>query len=148
MELPSRILVPVDFSDESIDAVQYAQKLAVALGAELHLLYIIDDPFLSARTTDESYRDTTAHDVTDALRQLIPDDVRDQVNAQFQAATGSPPALICSYAMAHSIDAIIMSTHGRGAIAKALMGSVADKVIRLAPCPVTTIRGDVEEAAT
>ena len=65
---------------------------------------------------------------------------REKFSAQIVTLVGSPFLEIVTYAKSHDIDLIVMGTHGRGPIAHMLMGSVAEKVVRKAPCPVLTVR--------
>jgi nucleotide-binding universal stress UspA family protein len=84
-------------------------------------------------------------EVEDAARRqldtIVTDDDRQKLNAAAVLVTSNSPALtITTYAQEHGVDLIIMGTHGRGAFAHLLMGSVAERVVRTAPCPVLTVR--------
>jgi nucleotide-binding universal stress UspA family protein len=133
----TRILVPTDFSKPSDDALSHARRIADATGATLHVLHVVDNLFLRAVLGDPRDYETAA------LRQL-----QDRVPVE----DGKTPAVlvversdeaaerITSYARNHDIDLIVMGTHGRGRMAHLLLGSVAEKVARTAPCPVLTLR--------
>ena len=78
--------------------------------------------------------------VKDRLGKILTDAERTKYSAQIEMVCGSPFLEIIAYAKSREIDLIVMGTHGRGPIAHMLMGSVAEKVVRKAPCPVLTVR--------
>ena len=133
----ARILVPTDFSKPSDAALAHARRLADATGATLHVLHVVDNMFLRAVLADP-------HDYeTAALRQLqdrIPVEDRGAPAILVVERSDEPADEITSYARTHDIDLIVMGTHGRGRMAHLLLGSVAEKVARTAPCPVLTMR--------
>ena len=132
----TRILVPTDFSKPSDAALAHARRLAGNTGATIHLLHVVDNMFLRAVLGDP-------HDYeTAALRQLQ-DRAPAQPGVSFLLTverSDEPADEITSYARTHGIDLIVMGTHGRGRMAHLLLGSVAEKVARTAPCPVLTMR--------
>jgi nucleotide-binding universal stress UspA family protein len=142
----TRILVPVDFSEHSKRALECAKTLAEKFGASLHLLTVVPDPFvlpdptswympLPAGYVEGLRRDADAH-----VRDLLTPAEHTRFHAQTAVLFGSAPAKILEYIALETIDLIVMGTHGRGGVAHALMGSVAEKVVRSATCPVLTIR--------
>ena len=140
------ILVPTDFSEPSIDALKYAKDLATALKASIHLLHIVQDP-LAEPWGLESYgplppdifKEIKAR-ARKELEESLPEAERKTYNATLALAEGAPFSQIIEYAKLHPIDLIVMGTHGRGALAHAILGSVAERVVRYAPCPVLTVR--------
>ena len=147
----NRILVPTDFSPPSDAALEYARAVASRFGASLHLLHVVDDPYRAAYATEvyvpelEGLRDVLlANAVAELKNRLQVSDVR-ELRATTAAVIGMPSSSIVEYAGLHDIDLIIMGTHGRGGMSHLLMGSVAERVVRTAPCPVLTVR---ETAAT
>jgi nucleotide-binding universal stress UspA family protein len=149
----TRILVPIDFSPPSNAALEYARTVAARFGASLHLLHVADDPYRALYSAEvfvpemEGLRDEILADATARLqRQLRMGDIQ-QLAATVQAIVGTPAASIVEYAEAHDIDLIVMGTHGRGGMSHLLMGSVAERVVRTAPCPVLTVRGVPKAAA-
>jgi nucleotide-binding universal stress UspA family protein len=147
----THILVPVDFSASSRAALWRAGELAGALGATIDILHVIDLP-KPHHMAAEGYVPLPV-EYRDEMRRLAEQRLADWLASSSLAAVGrrelaegKPAAEIVSYARDRSIDLIVMGTHGRGAISQMLLGSVADKVIRTAPCPVLTIRA-VEAAA-
>jgi nucleotide-binding universal stress UspA family protein len=142
-----RILVPTDFSPCARAAWQLAQRLASVSGSELILVHVIvrgtvwgESPFNADRMR-ELFGDVDRR----AEREL------DEWAAEARAAwlpvavrirEGSAHEEIVELARDRAADLIVIGTHGRGGAKRALLGSVADKVVRLAPCPVLTVRGD------
>lgn len=134
----TRILVPTDLSTPSDAALAYARGLAGTLDASLHLLHVVDNTFLRAVTGDPHDQETAT------LRQLH-ERLTDEDRRRFRALpvverSDEPADEIVSYARTHDIHLIVMGTHGRSGMAHLLMGSVAEKVVRSAPCPVLTLR--------
>jgi nucleotide-binding universal stress UspA family protein len=134
----TRILVPTDFSAPSDAALGYARGLAGTFDATLHLLHVAANTFLRAVVGDPHDQETAA------FRQLQ-DRLTDADRTRFRALpvverSDAPADEIVSYARTRDIDLIVMGTHGRTGVAHLIMGSVAEKVVRSAPCPVLTLR--------
>jgi nucleotide-binding universal stress UspA family protein len=137
------ILMPTDFSEPSLAATAYAVELAVQFGAKLHLLNVIEDPVvylpmfesypLPAREEFEQYSQTRLEN------WLLPEDA-ERCNVEYRWVHGTPFISILQDAKEHEIDLIVLGTHGRGVAAHLLLGSVAEKVVRKASCPVLTVR--------
>ena len=133
----ARILVATDFSAPSDAALAFARRLADRTSAGLHVLHVVDNMFMRAVLADPRDYETAA------LRQM-----QDRLPAEGGGATAiltversdEPEDEITSYARSRGIDLIVMGTHGRGRMAHLLLGSVAEKVARTAPCPVLTMR--------
>jgi universal stress protein A len=142
----SRILVPVDFSPHSDFTLQYAARLAARLGAELHVIHAVE-PIPSAALAGEGFY---LPDVSELQAALVAEATRrlDQSRAALstdvvvttEALTGHPPQVIAQAAQDRKCDLIAIGTHGRTGIAHLVMGSVAERVTRLAPCPVLIVR--------
>ncbi len=137
-----RILVPVDFSETAQHALDYARDLAQMFGAQVHLLHVVPDPVAQGWAGE-----ATGMIIPDLLRTWEADsDKRLQeievagVTVERVTAVGHAFMEILKYAGANGIDLIVMGTHGRGAVKHMLLGSVAEKVVRKAPCPVLTVR--------
>ena len=140
------ILVATDFGDTSAAALAYGRELARLSGATLHLLYVVDD--ISARAATAfgvTYDLTRIQTELEAagrsqLEASVTDEDRRELHIQLvQLTSASPAATIVSYARDAHIDLIVMGTHGRGAVAHLFLGSVAERVVRAAPCPVLTV---------
>jgi len=141
MVVLTRILVPHDFSERSDAAVQYAVALARQFSADLDFLYVGD------RAKEEleselpfSGDGQVAEDVKDRLLRMLTPVDRVILHPRFFVRAGTPAAEIVRFADQQHADLIVMGTHGRGFIAHMLMGSVAEQVVRTAPCPVLTVR--------
>jgi nucleotide-binding universal stress UspA family protein len=141
--------VPTDFSELSGVALEYGQALAERCGASLHVLHVVEDPFLLGATSSEIYVPDVpalrAELVTEAeaqLASLLPDGVRDRLRVTTAVQVGKAAAVIIEAAERQGCDLIVMGTHGRTGVAHLFLGSVAEKVVRTAPCPVVTIRSD------
>lgn len=141
------VLVPTDFGEASETALMYGRDLARTFGATLHVLHVFNNVFSSALAAEGSVPDfseaqrSAETSARQQLEALVGDDDRRELGAKAILLTSSSPAkATVSYAKEANIDLIVMGTHGRGAMAQLLMGSVAEKVVRLAPCPVLTVR--------
>jgi nucleotide-binding universal stress UspA family protein len=136
-----KILVPHDFSDTSEAAVRYAIALAHSFGAQLHLLHVSDKARFEMATEFPLGLDGTLEDaVRERTVQILSPREQAEFKPSFEFRSGSPAAEIVKYAEDADIDLIVMGTHGRGFVAHVVMGSVAEKVVRSAPCPVLTVR--------
>ena len=145
------LLVATDFGETSKSALEYGRNLARAFGARLHVLHVAARvASMSAAEFDPTnVADLQADIIEDANRQLnllLTDNDRRQlqVNAMVLGST-SPAAAIVDYAKETHVDIIIVGTHGRGGISRLLMGSVAEHVVRNAPCPVLVVRPNEHE---
>ena len=145
IEIPA-ILAPTDFSAHSEQAVRYACGLAARLGSELHLLHILSeilpagpDPILMPVMPPEYYRENEERAKETLGRLLEPawGAPRAVVTA---VRWGSPVEAIVAYALDHHVDLIVIATHGRAGLSHVLLGSVAERIVREAPCPVLTLR--------
>jgi nucleotide-binding universal stress UspA family protein len=144
----TKILVPLDFSTTSDAALDFARTVARSFGASLHLLHVFEDPVLATGFA-EAYAplppDTRAALIDDAGRQLanrLSGEDREQFRATTDVISGLSAMAIVEYAQDHDIDLIVMGTHGRTGMAHLVIGSVAERVVRLAKCPVLTVRAD------
>ena len=142
-----RILVPIDFSAVSRAAVLRAGELGDALGATVELLHVLDLP-KPQHMAAEFYVPLPAEYRQD-VRRRAEEHLKDWLatasispGVARQRVDGKPAAEIVKYAQEHAIDLIVMGTSGRGAVSQLLLGSVADTVIRTAPCPVMTVRAE------
>ena len=137
-----RILVPVDFSETSDKAFDYALSFARVFNAGVLTLHVLDDPILYAPTTDPSFRAPFERAMEGKLERLVGSRGVEGVHVDTAIAAGTPFYEIIQRAKADDIDLIVIGTHGTGPIKHMLMGSVAEKVVRKAPCPVLAVRPD------
>ena len=141
-----KILVPTDFSAASEAALKYGKDFAENFKAALHLLHVIEDPFVHGWTSEgyvaalPSFRAEMEKSAREQLERALTEAERKQLSAELITKLGNPFVEIVRYAKSQSIDLIVMGTHGRGPVAHMLLGSVAEKVVRKAPCPVLTVR--------
>lgn len=136
-----RILCPVDFSDNSMVAVNWARDLASRFEAELHFLHVLIslEPLIpEAGTMVASSSEFGREMKLDAERRL--DELVSNPNEIGALGRGTPFVEIVRYARENAVDLIVAATHGRSGLSHLLLGSVAEKVIRKAPCPVLTVR--------
>lgn len=140
-----KILCPVDFSDTSRRAAEAAMELARRFGADVTLFHsfelpifpVPDGTYLTAGTIDEisdQIRDTLVTWKKDLLPLAGHGRIRTDYSMGFSANE------IVQLAAKEKFDLIVMGTHGRTGIRHAVMGSVAERVVRTAPCPVLTVR--------
>ena len=137
------ILVAFDFSDTSKNALTYGTQLARAFGARLHVLHVADVISTSAaQFYPEGPHDPEAKASELAMNQLrtvlVTEGLKDARPAVRVAA--DPAREIVDYAKDVHNDLIVIGTHGRTGVSRFLMGSVAEHVVRTAPCPVLVVR--------
>lgn len=143
-----RILAPTDFSEYSSEAIGYACALAEKFGAELHLLHVLEvhagsTPVFAGGLALTPRVQESREAAETELKKVAPD--REAVRATVEG-----PAFlgIVRYAKENNIDLIVMGTHGRSGLAHVMIGSVAERVVRKAPCPVLTVRHPKHEFVT
>jgi len=147
--LPKTILVPTDLSEGAEAALDYACELAAKLDATIHLINVIGIPVLGvpelgvALTT--TMIDGLIKDNQAALDKLAEAKRSNARIGQTLLRTGDARDVINQCAKELNIDLIVMGTHGRRGVSRMLMGSVAETVVRSAPCPVLTVRGHTHE---
>jgi nucleotide-binding universal stress UspA family protein len=139
-----KILVPIDFSEYTDDILAYAREIAQKFGSSIHLMHVI--PNMDYFTPYESF---IAAENMVAVQKGIEGEVAKDMEGVAGKLTGVATTRavrtgvafleIIDYVRSEEIDLIIMGTHGRGGLEHILIGSVAEKVVRKAPCPVLTI---------
>ena len=150
------ILVPVDFSAASARALASARDLAAAFGATIHLLHVFETPLAMGAFMDmytpapDDYVESLATRARAQLEALLTEQERTGGRAAVVAVRmGMPADEILQYVREHgAIDLIVLATSGRGRVARLMMGSVADRIVRSAPCPVLTVHPHDREDAT
>lgn len=142
-----RILVPVDFSKASLQALDYAREFAKPFGADLVVVHVVEPIYYAtpidmyaaspnvAMLVDEQRRMATVH-----LERLSADLTTTGLAHRTMLKSGAPAQVIVDTAKSAKADLIIMATHGRTGLAHVLLGSVAERVVRTAACPVLTVR--------
>jgi nucleotide-binding universal stress UspA family protein len=151
----TRILVPTDFSEPSDAALDFARALAGKFGATLHLLHVIEPDYQTAGAftveagigaSQGPYQQMLADARARFAHRVTPAD-RTRYGATTEVIYGKSAETIVDFAGGQNIDLIVMGTHGRTGLAHLLMGSVAEHVVRTAPCPVLTVRQAPEPEA-
>ena len=140
-----RILVPTDFSDESRAAIVCGVAFVEDFGASLHLLHVLDaitaaDPLDLPLPTRQEIEQRAEANAWAELRSLLAPQEQSRVRAVLALEWGTPSVEILRYAKTHAIDLIAMATHGRRGVQHLLIGSIAEEVVRNAPCSVLTVR--------
>jgi nucleotide-binding universal stress UspA family protein len=143
----ANILVATDFSDCSVSAVMYGRAMAQRFGARLHVLHTLElmPPDLSGLGGSLSTMPELQSNLDELARAQLNDSITAEDRRLLRAITilktGDTPAqAISDYARTAQIDLIVIGTHGRRGLSHLVMGSVAEKVVRMAPCPVLTVR--------
>lgn len=138
----SRILVPTDFSGPSREATDYAVDLARACGASIDLIHVMLDPVVYPPAM-AGYTPLTRNEMEEyseqALANWIDPAKAGGLHVERHWRHGHPVTEILDFARKHKSDIIVMGTHGRGMVAHVLIGSVAERVVRRAKCPVLTV---------
>ena len=142
----TKLLVPTDFSEDSEQAARYAVELAKRFQTEIHCVHVVDIPADLLSTSD--------YYMTGPSGQFI-DQIREESKKNLEAFTeknlegmqvrtafleGRPFVEILRYARDQEIDLVVIATHGRTGLKHVLFGSVAEKVVRKAPCPVLVVK--------
>ena len=138
-----KILVPIDFSDCSKKALQYALAFAKQFEASLVLLYVVEANYAGAEFGGMDYvllekesRETGQKLLADLAKNVV----GSHAPAETLVRTGRPVMEITDVAKEKDVDLIIISTHGHTGLKHILLGSVSENVVRHAPCPVLTVR--------
>lgn len=139
-----RILVPLDFSTSSRRALDYAAGMARQFDASLHLVHVCEVPTMMTGSMDAyaiAYTDWSQRLGEEAEREIVK--IAASVKARkvtTEVLFGNAARAIVEAAENHAADLIVMGTHGHGAVMHLMMGNVAERVVRTAPCPVMTVR--------
>lgn len=140
---PRNILVPIDFSEPSEKAATAACALAQKTGATVHLLHAYVIPVESvglALTVSQQYVEQFVSESKEQLQQLAAKLCPGASMGPFLVESGDPREVITEEAKKLHAELIVMGTHGRRGITRALIGSVAESVVRTAPCSVLVVR--------
>ena len=141
----THILVPTDFSPGSDAALVWARDLAQQCAARLSLLHVVTDPRAMGFLTPEVYvppapetQQRLLREARERLERALPADERSRFAVTIDARIGDVAENILDTAREQHVDLIVMGTHGRHGLAHLLLGSVAERVLRDATCPVLT----------
>jgi nucleotide-binding universal stress UspA family protein len=142
--VPRHILVPHDFSDTAQQALSFALELAGKLGARVTVLHAYEIPsygYPDGVALTAQVAGNIRRAASDALEGVVARARRPGVEVTALLREGTAWSEIDAGAKDSGADLIVMGTHGRHGLARALIGSVAEKVVRTAPCPVLTVHG-------
>lgn len=151
MENVGKILVPVDFSECSREAMRYALMLARRLGAHVEALHVWTLPMVATAgdmliaMPDQPYQraaDWMEREAQEAMDRFVSELDTGGLRVATRVEPGRAEETILSMANQGSFDLIVMGTHGRSGLSHLLMGSVAERVVRLASCPVMTVKAE------
>ena len=140
-----RILVPIDFSEHSREALRTARELAALYEAHLDLAHVVEEtlhPAFYGPTVGSIYdaQPNIEEKTVEQLERFYQETEGPEGQAEFHAGPGRAPRALAEAAQEREADLIVMATHGRTGLERFLVGSVTEKVVRRAPCPVLTVR--------
>ena len=142
----AKIILPTDFSDCSAEAARVARRLAEQFESRLTVLHVLDEPV----ALDPMFRgDVPVELLKDRMEQFARESMDAFVASHFSGlagfdtilATGIPYREIVRTARDAAAELIVIGTHGRTGVEHVLFGSTAERVVRMAPCPVLSVRG-------
>lgn len=133
---PAKVLVTTDFSAGAARAVKLALSVAQANQARLTLLHVLEE--LRALTSP-TYRQEATERRRDELLKLLPPDAQDSCDIEARIEAGTPYHVILRILKKDKFDFLVMNTHGKGMLDRALLGSTSERVVRAARCPVLLI---------
>lgn len=148
----ARILAPSDFSDHSAKALRYACGLAERFNAELHLIHVLSeivptgpDPLLIPVMPPQFYEEDEQR-ALELLKDVLKPEWGTPTSRTTVVRWGTPAESIVDYASECGADLLVIATHGRTGLSHVLLGSVAERIVREAPCPVLTVRNNPRPA--
>ena len=146
-----KILFPTDFSESSMEALNYDLSFAREYGAKLEVLHVVNEKIYSEGlnlprvvSIDELDREMTK-EAERKLKVLIPTESQEGLEWETVIKKGNPFLEIIRYAHENDVDLIIIGTHGRSGFEHIIFGSTAEKVVRKAPCPVLSVKPSQRE---
>jgi len=143
-----RIMIPVDYSENSKAALNYGADLAVSFGASLDIIHVWDRPTYltdavmvsrpgeAHKPIGELIRENAQHDMNEFLAQV---NLPSGVPVSSRLLAGEPASALLAEMKKGEHDLVVLSTHGRTGLAHLLLGSIAEKLVRLSPIPVLTV---------
>jgi len=145
----SKVLVPIDFSDYSKNALKYAVNFVKHFKAQLYLIYVVEPviyppDFSMGQIAIPSVDLEMDKRAIDELNKLADQEIPAEIKVKTIVKTGKPFIEIIETARDQDVDLIIIATHGHTGVEHILFGSTAEKVVRKAPCPVLTLREPIK----
>jgi nucleotide-binding universal stress UspA family protein len=140
-----RILAPTDFSDLSKQGLKSALELAQSFGAKLLLIHVVEPPpypveGILPSPLDSTLLDDLERQANQEISKMLANMQGSAVEVEGRVVVGVPYRKIVEVAEEEKADLLVVTTHGRTGLVHLVMGSVAEKIVRTAPCPVLTIR--------
>jgi len=146
----THILVPTDFNPASDAALAYAKELALMFDARLTLLHVVTDPVATGAWAPDVYVSASAEmgarflrTTRERLEAALTPEERARFAVRIEVWIGVPAQIIEDIAREQKVDLIVMGTHGRRGLSHMFLGSVAERVVRHAPCPVLTTHAEI-----
>jgi nucleotide-binding universal stress UspA family protein len=142
-----RILVPIDFSPLSRLALEHAKALVTKFGGVLDVLHVVEDRVVTelwptdVHAPSPQIEEALLRNAEEGLAACLTKEERDRYGAALTLLVGPPAMTIVEYAASSRADLIVMGTNGRSGLSHLLLGSVAERVVRTASCPVLVVRG-------
>lgn len=153
LRVPQHVVAPVDFSAESAAALAAARVMAATYGSRLDVVHVVEHPTFAHqyepfynRALDYSFPRAAAK-ITIALRELLDEVDGPEVESHVEVLEGSPAKSVVDYAELVKPAMIVIATHGLTGLEHFLLGSVTERVVRLAHCPVLTLKASDEHVA-
>lgn len=154
LRVPTRVVAPVDFSEESAAALAAAKVMARTYGARLDVVHVVEHPTFAHqyepfynRALDYSFPRAAAK-VGAALTEFLDDVAGPEVETHCEVLEGSPAKSVVDYAERHDAGLIVIATHGLTGLEHFLLGSVTERVVRMAHCPVLTMKAPKPDQAS
>ena len=148
MQTFKAILIPMDFSAASERALQYGRDIAEVFDASLHVLHVLEHPIGPAAfmnlygTLPAGYFESRERQARTRLEALLTDEHKAKCSAVLVTRMGHVAEEILDYLKEQPIDLVVMATTARSGVSRLIVGSVADTIVREAPCPVLTVHPD------
>lgn len=144
------ILIPTDFSELSFGCLEHAKALAEKYDAKIYLLHVVFETMIAPPFPNiDLHAETMLRDHIEMAKRYLSDEIRDRLsdisNIEPVVRKGEPWKEIVRFAQEEKIDLIVMTTHGRTGLSHAILGSVAEKVVRNSTVPVLTIKPEGEK---
>lgn len=141
MEKISKILVPTDFSELSSMAAQYALSWAQKFNSEVHIFHVVPHDLPNMYGIDVGTETIRKEVANKSLKDFVKSfSIPESLKVKQETAIGAPAECICDMAKEKGMDLIILATHGRKGLSHFMLGSVAERVVRMSPCPVLVYR--------
>ncbi len=141
------ILCPVDFSDASRKAVQYAKEFALSMGSSVSLLNVVEPRPMAVDITLNyiPFEEDLEHAANEDMQRVLEEFQLAGLKAESSIEIGNPSDVILDKARELNVNLIILGSHGKTGLSRLLMGSVAEMVVRKAPCPVLIVKAEETE---